>query len=238
MIVAAVWFDRHDNIDRYERYATVWQKSAQHIFNNDVKILIKRIPPPDFNAECPVFYRGTRKIGPSKTLSWLKKIEEWHTIINAYPDEPVLLCDIDIAFFANPFTELLDGFDFDIGICGHNTGAVYFRGNSRSKHFMHRWWMATSEMVSDKSLYQKYDKKYKGLDQSSIGYVMEEGLSNANIIQLPRRFHSIWNDYEEPCYVMHYHSALRSVVFGDKNISILPDPIKKYAFKWWAYEKL
>ena len=150
------------------------------------------------------------------------------------PMAPALFCDIDIAFFGNPFPELSD-FYFDVGICGHNSGAVYFNGTKKAKEFMTRWWVATHHLFDNPELYKQYDKKYKGLDQASLGYLLESGHYDAEVIQLPRRFHSIWNDYEDPCYLMHYHSALRSTVFNDKDISILPEGVRKYFHAWHKF---
>jgi len=229
-IIASIWFDRHSKIDRYEQYAKVWNHSAHKVFNN-AKIICQAMDPPDYKVKCPVFKRGVRKIGPSKTLSWLKKIDQWENLMQELPLAPALFCDIDVAFFGNPFPEVMD-FDFDIGICGHNTGAVYFKGTKKSKEFMHSWWEATHYLFNHKELYQEYDIKYKGLDQASLGYLLETGEHNADVVQLPRRFHSIWNDFEEPCYLMHYHSALRSAVFNDREIDCLPENVRKYFYAW------
>lgn len=231
--IASVWFDRHDKIDRYKKYSKVWNHSARKVFKN-INIICKSVPHPDYTSSCPVFYRGERKIGPSKTLSWLKKIDEWDSLMQELPHKPVLFCDIDIAFFGNPFPELSD-YNFDVGICGHNTGAVYFSGSQKSRKFMTRWWLATHHLFNNPEIYVEYDKKYKGLDQASLGYLLETGEHDADVIQLPRRFHSVWNNYEDPCYVMHYHSALRSAVFNDKDISILPDGVKKYFYAWHKF---
>lgn len=234
-LIATAWFDRHAGIDRYSQYAKVWNYSASKVFKKS-NIICKALDPPDYKQKCPVFYRGDRKIGPSKTLSWLRKIDTWQEMMETLPIGPKLFCDIDVAFFGNPFPELLD-FDYDIGVCGHNSGAVYFSGSKASREFMTRWWVATHRLFDDRELYKEYDKKYKGLDQASLGYLLETGEHGADVIQLPRRFHSIWNDYEDPCYIMHYHSALRSAVFQDKDLDILPEGVRKYFHAWQKFHE-
>jgi hypothetical protein len=233
--IACTWFDRHENISRYAQYSKVWNKSALNVFGatGEYKIINKQQSPPDFTVDCPVFHRGDRKIGPSKTLSWLKKIETWYDILvnQVEHGKPVLLCDVDVMFFKNPFPEL-EKFRFDVGYCKHNTGAVYFSGSEASRDFMYHWLYATKLLFNNKKLYQKYDKKYKGLDQASFGYVLENIDTSATVIELPRRFHSTVSEYELPCYIMHYHSALKSCVFGDKDPVILPRPIIKYYKAW------
>lgn len=231
-IVATTWFDRHEKIDRYFQYANVWRKSAHSVFGESVKIIEVPTDPPDFSQPCPVFRRGERKIGKSKTLSWLEKIKQWNSVIGQLPlGAPIIMTDIDVMFFSNPFEDL-KLFDFDIGICGNNTGAVYFSGSEKSHRFMRQWFVATSRLFNNKDLYKRYDKKYKGLDQASMGYLLESGEHDATVIQLPRRFHSTVEFYELPCHIMHYHSKLRAVVFGDKSPKILPDRIVSYADAW------
>ena len=233
-IVFSIWFDRHEDISRYKEYSKVWKVSAEkHL--KDVEHHCMAVDPPNFDDPCPVFHRGDRKIGPSKTLSWLKKIDMWEKLIDKHPDRPILMCDTDIAFFGNPFDELLAGeFDFDVALCGNNTGAVYFSGSKKSREFMRQWWFTTHYLFDRPKLYQKLDKKYKGLDQSSMGYMLEQDSHNADVLQLPRRFHSIWNDYEHPCYLMHYHSALKSAVFNEKKTPLL-GAVQYYKDAWLAY---
>lgn len=230
-VVATAWFDRHQRITRYARYAAVWERTAQRVFGRSADIIKRDLQPPDFKQPCQVFHRGNRKIGPSKTLSWLQKIREWADIVELTPTgRPLLMTDIDVMFFSNPFDDLPSG--FDVGICGNNTGAVYFSGSLRSHTFMAHWLMATEMMIENVALYQDYDRRYKGLDQASMGYLLEMGGPGANVVQLPRRFHSTCEDYEMPCHVMHYHSKLRAVVFGDRPASIVPEEIRPYAAAW------
>jgi len=231
-VIATTWFDRHGGITRYSQYSKVWRKSAKAVFGDSVELIEEAADPPDFSQPCPVFYRGSRKIGKSKTLSWLKKIHTWEKIITCLPlGVPILMIDIDTMFFSDPFDDLKQ-FDFDVGICGNNTGAIYFSGSQESHKFMHRWRVVTEWLFNNKKLYQHYDKKYKGLDQASMGYLLESGEYPGRVLHLPRRFHSTVEHYELPCHIMHYHSRLRAVVFGDKPISILPPEIVPYAEAW------
>lgn len=231
-VVATVWFDRHSGIDRYEQYARVWDRSARQVFGDSAQIMNIGVDPPDFTREAPVFHRGARKIGKSKTLSWLEKIRQWAMIIGSIPEgRPILMSDIDVMFFSDPFSDL-SAYNYDVGICGNNTGLVYFSGSAESHRFMVRWLEATEYLFANKELYKQYDKKYKGLDQGSMGYLLESGEHNANVVQLPRRFHSTVEHYSLPCHVMHYHSRLRAVIFGDKPNSILPLEIVPYADAW------
>jgi hypothetical protein len=228
--IAAIWFGTGDRGNKYADLASVWEYSAKKVIGDTAEIICLHKPTPDFTQECAVFYRGERKIGPSKTISWMEKINSWLEIIKN-TDGPVLLCDIDIAFYKNPFPDVLE-FDFDIGICGNNTGAIYFSGTKRSRKFMKRWHEDTVTLFGDAELYQEYDKKFKGLDQASMGYLLETGRHDANVVQLPRRFHSTCHDFELPAYIMHYHSAMRSVVFGESQYKILDKKIHKYARDW------
>lgn len=236
LVVAAVWFSNKESPRRqkYLAWADVWQYSANRVFYNVADIIYQEQDPPDMTEPCPIFWRGTRKIGPSKTLAFRKKVRSWNAIVKSVPiGTPILLTDIDVAFFSNPFPRVLeDVIGWDVGRTGHNTGTIYLSGSEESHIFMQRWEDTTEEMFHKKALYQTYDKKYKGLDQGSFGLLLERGNHPARFVTLPARFHSTYVNNEVPCYIMHYHSVMSSAIFGNKKISTLKPEMQTYAYAW------
>jgi hypothetical protein len=143
------------------------------------------------------------------------------------------MTDIDVAFFKNPFPDVWrESIGFDIGLCNGSTGAVYFSGSDESKHFMLRWYEMNEHLLDSEDIYREYDRKYKGLDQASFGYLLECGSHRANVVRLPVKYHSTCHDFDVPCYLMHYHSRMRNVVSHGGKLDILDPEIRSYAIAW------
>lgn len=229
--VAAIWFDRRAGIDRYRKLAAVWQLTAARTFGPDTRVICEASDPPDFTVPCAVFNRSGRRIGPSKTLSWLKKLQFWHDVVMA-ANGPILVCDIDMMFFGDPFPELA-GITYDVALCQSNTGAVYFSGSDKSKWFMDNWLTVAERMVSDAALYEKWDARYKGLDQAAMGLMRETMIgTEANVVRIPRKFHAVWKSLRstpDP-YLIHYHSQLRAAIFNPDHA--VPDYVEPARDAW------
>jgi hypothetical protein len=211
----------------------VWEYSARKVFGDSAHIICRHTEPPDYNEPIPTFARGSKWIGPSKTLSWREKIRNWADIVgNAPTGAPVLMTDVDIAFFQNPFPEVLV-YKFDVAMCGVNTGAVYFRGNENSHVLMARWAQLTENLILDAELYQELDAKHKGLDQATMALLREENENVKNaVVILPLRFHSTIHNYELPAYLMHFHSKMRATVINNHPLTILPPEVRRYSKAW------
>jgi len=231
--VACVWFGGPRRYERYKKLALVWEHSARKVFGDGANIICCEMEMPDLKQPCPVFARGNRKIGPSKTLAWREKIRGWNRIVAETPiGQPVLMTDVDVAFYRNPFPDVLIN-TFDIGFCAKSTGAVYFSGTYESRLLMESWRDLTEELFENETLYQLLDKKHKGLDQASFAILTEENVPSwLRIAHLPLRFHSTVHKYELPAYLMHYHSKMRATVMGDHPISILPPELRRYNKAW------
>ncbi len=229
--VAAIWFDRRAGIDRYRKLAAVWQLSAQRTFNSSTLVICEASDPPDFTVPCSVIDRSGRKIGPSKTLSWLKKLRFWHDIV-MNSEGPTLVCDIDMMFFGDPFPEL-SLITYDVALCQSNTGAVYFSGSDKSKLFMENWLKVAERMVDDAALYHHWDAKYKGLDQAAMGLMRETMIgTDATVVRIPRKFHAVWKSlrFTKNPYMIHYHSRLRAAIFRPEYE--VPDYVEPARYAW------
>ena len=229
--VAAIWFDRRAGIDRYQKMAAVWKYTAGRVFDSRTRVICIDSDPPDFTAPCAVISRSGRKIGPSKTLSWLKKLRFWHDIVMS-AHGPTLVCDIDMMFFGDPFPELAK-ITYDVALCQSNTGAVYFSGSDKGRWFMANWLRVAERMVADGPLYEKWDSRYKGLDQAAMGLMRETMIgTEANVVKIPRKFHSVWKSlkFTENPYLIHYHSQLRAAIFNPDHA--VPDYVEPARDAW------
>jgi hypothetical protein len=225
---------------KYAELAKVWEYSAHKVFGDSAEIVCRNAGRLDMSDKVPIFSRGDRRIGPSKTLAWREKIRRWDEIVQSVPvGRPILLTDIDVAFYNNPFPNVLSecGGDWDVGFCAQSTGAVYFSGSKESHDFMSLWLGETEKLSKNAKRYEELDKKHKGLDQASIQIAIARN-SNATIEQLPLKYHSTIHNYDElPAYLMHYHSLMRGVIFGLRDIKDLPSPMRKYAKAWLRMQK-
>lgn len=238
-VVASAWFCRPSKKrDKYQRMADVWQRSAEAVFDDSVKIIRRDAEPPNFDDPCPVFNRGNRLIGPGKTLAWRDKIRHWNDILQNTPvGIPILMTDIDVCFFSNPLGEvfeLMKSSGADIGMCAQSTGAVYFSGSAQSHEFMEDWMRATEYLVAHEEVYKIMDKKYKGLDQASIQ--LSKDMDDTSILSLPLKYHSTCHNYELPCHIMHYHSLMRAVSFRERDLTELRPELREYALAWRKYD--
>lgn len=241
-IIGAVWTStgKGERHERYEALAQVWKFSAGRIFRKSGKIICHDAPPYNPKTPCPSFGRGDRRVGPSKTLAWRVKLRHWAEIVREAPiGTPVLMTDIDIAFFSDPFPDLFSGAveSFDVGFCNQCTGAVYFSGSEASHSFMSWWLLMTEELFRKPELYQVLDKKYLGLDQCSFQLAAAFGSHGAKIIDLPNRFHSTIKHHELPAHVFHFHGKMRGGAVGTTLIGDLPQPLQKYCVTWRKMHK-
>ena len=219
--------------DKYEALSQVWRWSARCTFNRRATIICHEAAPYDPRGDSPSFGRGDRRIGPSKNLPWREKIRHWAEIVRNVPiGTPILLTDIDLAFFGNPFPDLEDFEPFDIGLCNRCTGAVYFSGSPASHSFMDWWLLETEELFRNEDLYIALDRRYLGLDQCSFQLAAAVGAHGAKIIELPNRFHSTFQHHELPAYVFHFHGKMRGMVLGTVPIEEIPQPLRKYCHDW------
>ena len=234
-VVASMWTGTPKRARKYAELASVWEYSARKIFGSRAEIICRAVGALDMTQPCPTFSRkGTRMIGPSKSLAWREKIRQWASIMEEVgPGRQVLLTDIDVAFYRNPFRAVRKEFDgvWDVGMCAQSTGAVYFSGSKRSHEFMRRWLAETERLFEDAELYEEMDRQYLGLDQSSIQLVIGYQCPG-RVVSLPLRYHSTVNNYELPPYLMHYHSIMRGAIYEITPISQIPPELRVYVRSW------
>ena len=108
--------------------------------------------------------------------------------------EDTVITDCDMFF-----TDNIEGafeYDFDVGytkrnyknshITGMNKplngGVFFFRPTEQAKSFVENWYKVCESMTVNDEFYQEWFKKYAGLNQTALGYLLDTD-SNTNIKQ-------------------------------------------------------
>lgn len=154
-----------------------------------------------------------------------RKLQAWVDYIDN-TDENVILADCDMLMvrsaehaFDQPFdiayTRRVDG-----GRIPFNSGIIMVRPNERSREFMHKWLEVNNRMYTDSAFHAKWNEKYKGMNQTAFGYLLETGEHNAHLHAYPtREWNAIdadWDKIGEETVFVHYKGVLRSCVLTGK----------------------
>ena len=189
-------------------------------------------------AHCPDWEVRVERIADSKLRgpngspsrgdnSW--KLQKWAEFSCARPDgDRVLLLDTDT--FVNAPLDPLWGHDFDLAYTVRgvdapfplNAGVIALRVNDASRDFMRLWSRRDREMFDDPALLAPWRRKYGGMNQASLGSLLEHGsglTSWLTVAALPCRE---WNACDEADWcafgpttrIVHIKSALRMAVFS------------------------
>lgn len=212
MIILTVQFDIYGYTD-YKTLLAVFEKSVRHHmpeakFEKIILPADERTP----DMKCGKFANT-------------KKLATWVEYIDA-TDEEVILADCDMLMIRSA----AHAFDlpFDIaytrkvkgGRVPFNSGIMMIRPNERSREFMHRWKEVNDQMYIDKAFHAQWNKKYKGMNQTAFGYLLETGDHNAHIhaytTQEWNAINTDWDKIDESTVFVHCKGPLRDAVIGGK----------------------
>lgn len=189
--------------DRWDRMASVLRKSCDaHGINHDVK-----------RMETPQRTRG------AAVCANHAKLKEWREeVLRA--TEPIILADVDTFIQSNPekafeqvehigITMRDQTFHMPIPL---NAGIVFVQPTSEAKQFMCDWCRMDKEMFTDNHLLMKWRKKYQGMNQASLGCLLETGdfeptqlnCSTWNLVEP-------WNDVESASIVHIKGNCMRHI---------------------------
>jgi hypothetical protein len=227
MKIVGVVFDYNEG-DRYERLTRVWAKSIE-VNCPAAEVSILKIQPPK---------KTKRKIGLSS--NW-HKFKSWIDFARDQRDgEHVILMDTDMIVLDDlrpAFNE-----EFDIGITRrtkanwpYNGGVVFVKISDATREFLRKWGEIDEHMYRDEKFHAPYSKKYKGQNQSSLGWMVEHNES-VKIREFPC---AIWNACNEDWIyidnntkVIHLKSNLRLCCLGEQ-----PGPPSKMRRAFNEYKK-
>jgi len=207
----------------WDRLARVLRHTArQHLQGWDVNV--ERIAP-------------ERKVAnqygdPGYTANALK-LDRWVQLVNEARDgDRLLLIDTDTVVLA-PLDPVWD-MAFDVALTTKvsgsrppfNAGVVFCRVNERTRSFFRYWRFCDEEMLRNGGLFQDVRKRYVGLNQSALGWMLELRGQPGRLPDIEDLFLrwipcSEWNA-EESCWlteplerarVLHVKGALAATVF-------------------------
>ncbi len=184
---------------------------------------------------CPSWDIRVKAVAPLRLKSAMKrashvhntqKLDFWVSCVDQAPEgTPIVLLDADTVIL-RPLDDLwVQAFDvaYTVRAPGSfkypiNGGVVCLRSNPRSRAFMASWSAANRRMLGDKYAHVPWRQKYGGINQASLGYVLErERPADATLIALPCQEwnceDSAWATFSASTRILHLKSSLRYALF-------------------------
>lgn len=155
-----------------------------------------------------------------------EKLNLWTMAVDAAAvDTPILLIDADTAI-VRPLDDVWRR-PFDVALTVRdkscrlplNAGVVFLRANATTRAFMHAWRDANAHMMTDGEFLRPWRKKYGGLNQAALGYVLEKtAIGRATSIerlacQEWNCEDSSWTAFDGRTRIVHVKSSLRMAIF-------------------------
>lgn len=188
---------------RYERLLHALLASWQR--HSRIPIEIDRIEPPPLGTRHPSFYDNNAKL-----KSWINAVNQDTIFVDAD-----MLCRGDIS----------DGFDCvdHIGITVRpgrypiNGGVVFVKNTRQAKEFLKEWSAVDDRMLHDVELHMRFHKKYAGMNQSSLGKMVED--CPDLVSKLPCEIYNLcdgqWDQWRG-ARLIHIKGHLRTLVLEGK----------------------
>lgn len=163
----------------------------------------------------------------------------WNQIMQTTKDgERLLFIDTDTVVLRS-----LDDIwkrDFDKAITAKesrfpfNSGVVFVRSSTHTRRFFADWLHENERMLADEKNHTPWRTKYGGLNQASLGYMLEQGLP-LKVIRIPCREwnceDSCWRKFDSSTRILHVKGELRRALFEPAKQPIRPH-ISKVARAW------
>lgn len=211
MKATVVQFDKVGS--RYERllmaFIESWKKNAK------IPLQVLRVDPP-------------KEVGKKKSFYWNhEKLKHWVDAV----DQDTILIDADMlcmADISNGFNQVDNlGFTIRPGKFKYNGGVVFVKYTPESRKFLKKWLEIDHKMLNDWNLHRPWHEKYAGLNQSSMGYLVESGYRNL-VAELPCSTYNLcdgWHDWQK-ARMIHVKGDLRlRVLNGKGNYGAVVDEI-------------
>lgn len=183
--------------------------------NCDIPIEVIEIDPPNIGDQVPGYYFNHAKLS-----AWVEAVQGDTILIDCD-----MLCISDIS----------DGFGtvHHIGITEKrsgspiNAGVVFVRDNPLSRAFLEKWIEVDGKMLHDPAFHSTYWKVYRGMNQSSLGWMIENGYNDI-VTRLPCNTYNLcdgeWENWRES-KMIHIKGFLRQKVLKD---NLLPTQDESY----------
>lgn len=216
MRAVVVQFDRGS--DTYSRLLKAlinsWRK------NSKIPLEIHTIQPPKQQTRFYGFDANHAKL-----RKWVECIQGDTILIDAD-----MLCLKDISHGFDLINHI--GITDREGPIPYNGGVVFVKDTEEAKDFMQKWLEIDARMMSDAKFHRPYHKKYAGMNQSSLGWLMENGYAQYATV-LPSSFNCVepWSDWKD-AMLLHVKGVLRRNVFRNypkKELEPICEKWREYA---------
>jgi hypothetical protein len=169
------------------------------------------------------------------------KLDVWNDIM-ASATEPIIFCDADLLLLRDPTL----AFELDFDLCftkrtskiPFNGGVVFARPTENAKEFFINWKKFNNKMYEDNVFHRIWRKKYAGMNQAALGYLLETTPIAAKIEYLPcatwNACDEDWANLREDVVFLHIKGRLRDAVIGNWDRGI--EYYRKAAEVWRLYD--
>lgn len=219
MKAVSVVFD-YGSRDNYNRLADVLEKSWAE--NARVPLELHRIQAPETGQRHASFYSNT------------KKLELWRECF----DQDTIFVDADMLCLRCPS----GGFELveDIGITGRsgplplNGGVMFIKHTKRGKAFMKDFEEINARMLEDKKFHKQWQDKYAGINQSAIGYLIENEYQDYDLLPEVYNLCDGWEDWRT-AHLVHIKGHLRKICLRRRIRRRVKNPLSDIAMEWVKY---
>jgi len=151
------------------------------------------------------------------------RLNQWADIIGSIKGD-IILADVDMVFL-DDITEVFDNYKFDVAYTSRkskfkpiNGGIVFIRDGAQK--FVKLWAAVNNKMHFNPILHNKWRKKYKGMNQPALGYLIENSKKHKyKMFALPCKIYNAcdqeWKSIDEKTKVIHLKRALRKALDGE-----------------------
>lgn len=158
------------------------------------------------------------------------KINNWIDVLNEFDEsDKIIFCDCDMMFKDN-IADIFD-YSFDIAYTERynfklpiNGGLIALRNNHRSQDFIRLWIETNNLLMNNRNLHRSYQRRFGGINQSSLGKVLEDKEFSANVIPVPCH---IYNCCDAKDFENHFDTAKVIHIKGNLRQEILHKKIDK-----------
>lgn len=178
----------------------------------NVKFVEFKIPPPACLKNQPMNFSYNHA-----------KLEIWNNYMKKATDS-VIFADCDMLAIRS--AEHAFNIKFDVGTTWRTTtrkipmngGIIMARPTEKARKFFQEWFDADTKMLHDTAFHGRWRARWAGQNQSSFGFVFEQGKHGAKIHKYTTgEWNAVscdWSSINEKTVFVHYKSRLRKIVLG------------------------
>ena len=235
MKLVTTFFTQPGMISDYTRLYNVFAYSAR-LNMPDAEVVNLKVEP----QEVPRGLTASLQANHDKMMAWAKYVDTL--------DDDAVLIDCDMLVMRD-FQEVFDTHDFDIGLTARETGRIPFNGgvvmvrnSDAAREFIKLWAEADTKLYNDRDLHWKWRAKYRGMNQASLGMLIETGTYTAKIKRFPCSiYNAVENSWhrvaEDRPYAIHCKSNMKRTLLSSDPIKKLRPTYKQVATIWRGYEQ-